>query len=225
MSQELIHVYLMPGMAASPKIFEYIQLPVDQFELHYLEWIIPVDNEPIADYALRMASFVKHDNIVLLGVSFGGVLVQEMSKHILVRKLIIVSSVKSMYELPKTMVLAKKSKAYKLLPTQLVSNIELVAKYAMGEYVQKRLDMYKMYLSVNDPKYLKWAITNMLCWEQIEVIPNIVHIHGDKDTVFPIKHIDNCIIVKGGTHIMILNKHRWFNENLPRIILEGSKTD
>ena len=28
------------------------------------------------------------------------------------------------------------------------------------------------------------------------------------------------IVVKGGTHIMILNKFRWLNENLPKIILE-----
>ena len=220
MSQELIYVYLMPGMAASPRIFDYIKLPEDQFKLHFLEWIIPLDNESIEDYALRMVGFIKHDNIVLLGVSFGGVLVQEMSKHIAIRKLIIVSSVKQMSELPATMVLAKKSKAYKLLPTQLLSNIELFAKYALGEYVQKRLELYKTYLSVDDPKYLKWAIANMVCWNQKEVIPNIVHIHGDKDTVFPIKYINNCITIKGGTHIMILNKYRWFNTHLPAIILE-----
>ena len=32
MSQELIRVYLMPGMAASPKIFEHIKLPENQFK-------------------------------------------------------------------------------------------------------------------------------------------------------------------------------------------------
>ena len=94
MSKEIIHVYLMPGMAASPKIFEHIQLPEDQFEVHLLEWFLPIENETISAYALRMTSEIKHDNIFLLGVSFGGVLVQEMSKHITVRKLIIVPSVK-----------------------------------------------------------------------------------------------------------------------------------
>jgi hypothetical protein len=27
-------------------------------------------------------------------------------------------------------------------------------------------------------------------------------------------------VVEGGTHIMILNKYRWFNTNLPDIILK-----
>ncbi|MFI1771568.1 alpha/beta hydrolase [Thalassobellus citreus] len=220
MHQEIIHVYLMPGMAASPKIFEYIKLPDCQFEIHYLEWIMPLDDELLSDYAFRVSQFIKHDNCVLLGVSFGGVLVQEINKHIKVSKLIIVSSVKTMGEIPKHMLLAKATKAYKLVPTQLASNIDVFAKYAFGEVVTKRLELYKKYLSVNDSKYLSWAIKNMVCWNQEDHNPNIIHIHGDNDAVFPIKNISNCISIKNGTHIMIINKHKWFNENLPRIILK-----
>ena len=42
MNQDIIHVYLMPGMAANPSIFEYIKLPEDQFKIHWLEWVIPL---------------------------------------------------------------------------------------------------------------------------------------------------------------------------------------
>jgi len=221
MPEERIPVYFMPGMAASPKIFEYIELPDNQFEMYYLEWLLPLKNETIGDYAKRMISEIKHENIVLIGVSFGGVLVQEMCKHIKVRKLIIVSSVKLMRELPKKMLLAKTTMAYKLLPTQLVSNIELLAKYAFGGNVTKRLELYKKYLSVTDSGYLSWAIKEMVCWKQETYQPDIIHIHGDIDAVFPIKNISNCIIIKGGSHIMIINKYKWFNENLPRIILDN----
>lgn len=219
MDQEIIHVYLMPGMAASPKIFEHINLPENQFKIHLLEWIMPLENESLNDFALRMSKCVKHTDIVLLGVSFGGVLVQEMSKHIKVKKLIIVSSVKSMYELPKRMILVKATKAYVLVPTQLASKIDVFEKYAFGKNISKRLDLYKTYLSVNNSKYLNWAIKQMVCWEQKEEIPEIIHIHGDKDPVFPIKHIKKCIVLKNGTHIAIINKYKWFNENLPKLIL------
>jgi len=219
MYQPIIHVYLMPGMAASPKIFEYIKLPENQFQIHYLEWLLPIDNESITDYALRLIKGIKHDNVVLIGVSFGGVIVQEMSKHIPLRKLIIISSVKSLYELPKHMQLAKITMAYKLLPTQFVSNIDVLTKYAFGNNVTKRLELYKKYLSVNNGHYLSWAIKEMVCWNQDSPIPDIVHIHGENDTVFPIKNIKDCIPIKNGSHIMILNKYRWFNKNLPSIIL------
>jgi hypothetical protein len=219
MNQELIHVYFMPGMAANPSIFEYIELPEGTFKIHLLEWIIPEANETITQYAKRMSDKIIHTNAVLLGVSFGGVLVQEMSHFLSIRKLIIVSSIKSNIELPKKMKLAKVTKAYKLLPTKLVSNFESLAKYAFGNSIKKRMSLYKKYLSVNDKIYLDWAIKNMICWEREAIIKDIIHIHGDKDPVFPIKNISNCIIVKGGTHIMIINKYKWFNENLPKLIL------
>ncbi|WP_418602962.1 alpha/beta hydrolase [Hwangdonia sp.] len=220
MGQEIIPVYFMPGMAASPKIFEHIKLPENQFEIHYLEWMIPLKNELLSAYALRLSKCINHDNVVLLGVSFGGVLVQEIAKHISVRKLIIVSSVKSMRELPKRMLITKATKAYKLIPTQLASNIDACAKLAFGGNINKRLELYKKYLSVNDSTYLSWAIENMVRWDQKDSDPKIIHIHGDNDPVFPLKNIKQCIIIKGGTHIMIINKYKWFNENLPRIILE-----
>ena len=220
MSEKVIHVYLMPGMAANPKIFEYIRLPEDQFEIHWLEWMLPKDaDETIKEYAKRMAKDVKHDNSVLLGVSFGGLLVQEMSKFLNLRKLFIVSSVSSNDELPRRLKLMRKTKLYKILPTQLASNIDLLAKFAFGKTITKRVELYKKYLSVSDKRYLDWAIREVVCWEQTERNQNAIHIHGDKDIVFPIKYIEDCIVVKGGSHIMIINKYKWFNENLPKLIL------
>jgi len=219
MSQELIHVYFMPGMAASPAIFEYIKLPQHQFKMHYLKWIIPMSGESISNYAKRMTESVKHDNVVLIGVSFGGILVQEMSKHISIFKLIIISSVKTKHELPNRMKLSRITKAYKLIPTRLISSFEDLVKYAFGDSVKKRIHLYKKYLSVRDKHYLDWAIEQVVCWDQEKPIPGIVHIHGNKDSVFPFYHIKNCITVQGGTHIMIINKYKWFNENLPKIIL------
>jgi pimeloyl-ACP methyl ester carboxylesterase len=214
-----IHVYFMPGMAANAAIFEYIKLPEDRFQIHLLEWVIPTMAESIASYAKRMTLKIEHSNPVLIGVSFGGVIVQEMAKQISCRKLIIISSVKSKAELPRKMRIAKITRAYKLLPTQFVSDFEAFANYAFGDTIKKRVNLYKKYLSVSDKKYLDWAIHNMVCWEQEKGIPNIIHIHGDKDPVFPIKNISNSIVVKGGTHIMIINKYKWFNENLPKLIL------
>jgi esterase/lipase len=210
----------MPGMAANPIIFEHIKLPEDQFEIHWLEWMIPNKKESLESYAKRMILNIKHDNIVLLGVSFGGILVQEMSKYISLRKLFVVSSVKSMHELPKRMKVMRYTKAYKILPTQLVSNIDVLAKYAFGETVTKRIELYKKYLSVSDKQYLDWSIKNVIEWSQEKPNEDAIYIHGDKDAVFPHSCSGNCMVIKGGTHIMIINKYKWFNENLPKLILQ-----
>ncbi len=219
MKQDLIHVYMMPGMAAEPTIFNRIKLPEDQFQIHWLEWMIPTENESLESYAKRMIAKIENDNIVLLGVSFGGVLVQEMSKYMNLKKLIVVSSVKSKYELPKRMKVAKFMKAYKFAPTQLLSNLDVLKKYAFNETIAKRIDLYKTYMAVSDKRYLDWALKQMLCWEQEEPIPGAIYIHGDKDAVFTHSCDGECIVIKGGTHIMIIFKSQWFNENLPKLIL------
>ena len=219
MNQDLIHVYLMPGMAANPSIFEYIKLPEDIFKIHWLEWQLPLKDESLEAYAKRMLEHVEHDNSVLIGVSFGGILVQEMCRLRDFKKVIIISSVKNRSELPKRMRMAKTTGVYRLAPTQLAKNVDLLAKYAFGKTIKKRAELYKKYLSVNDKHYLDWALKQVVSWKRKEVIPDIIHIHGDKDVVFPIKNITNCITVKGGTHVMIINKYKWFNENLPDIIL------
>jgi len=215
-----ISVCFMPGLAASTEIFERITLPNDVFEMVLLEWEIPLDNETLSQYAKRITQKITHPNPVLIGVSFGGILVQEMARFINARKVIIISSVKSNLEFPASFKVAKATKAYKLIPTNLLSNIESLSKFSFGENINKRLKLYEKFLHVRDKRYLDWAVEQIILWERTIVDESIIHIHGDADDVFPIKNIQNCIVVKGGTHIMILNKYKWFNENLPQIILE-----
>lgn len=216
-----IPVYFMPGLAASPAIFENIKLSEDQFELFFLEWMIPLKDESLEQYAKRMSEKVIHDQVVLVGVSFGGILVQEMKQFLNVSKVIIISSVKTNKELPRRMRFAKKTLAYKLLPTSLLTNIENLVKYAYGSnVVAKRIKLYEKFLSVRDKYYLDWSIEKIVTWSRTSPDNEIVHIHGDKDEVFPIQYISNCIVVKGGTHIMILNKFMWLNQHLPELILE-----
>jgi pimeloyl-ACP methyl ester carboxylesterase len=217
---EKIPVYFMPGLAASPQIFEYIKLPEEQFEMFFLEWILPFPEESIVSYALRISKNIKHEKPVIIGVSFGGVLVQEISEIIKVRKTIIISSVKSNLEFPPRMKLAKTTKIYKFLPYNWVENFENFAKFAFGKTLKQRFRLYKKYLSVNNADYLSWAVKSIILWERTDIDKNVIHIHGSEDQVFPIENIKNCIEVKGGTHIMILDKSKWFNENLGRIILE-----
>lgn len=210
----------MPGMAANPSIFDGIKLPTATFEVHRLEWFLPDKGMSLEEYAKKMCDEIKHKNPVLMGVSFGGMLVQEMARFIQTKKIIAVSCVKTKEELPKRMLFAKYTKVHKLLPTGLVNNVELLAKYAFGETVTKRLDLYEKYLSVRDKHYIDWSIDQIVNWKQTEPPKNLVHIQGEKDAVFPIANIKDCIRVKNGTHAMIIHRARWFNEHLPTIILE-----
>jgi hypothetical protein len=217
---EKIHVYFMPGLAASSLIFERIELPENIFEMHLLDWEMPLIGETLTAYAQRMSQLITEENPVLIGVSFGGVLVQEIAQFLNPKKVIIISSVKTNLEVPLRMKFAKSTKAYKLLPTSWLQNVELIAKYSFGDAIKQRLKLYEKYLSMREKVYLDWAIEQMLLWKRTQPDPTVIHIHGTLDEVFPVKNIKNYIPVSGGTHIMILSKYRWMNENLPKIILD-----
>ena len=113
------HIYFMPGLAASSNIFEYIRLPNNKYELHFLEWLIPEsDDESIEQYSKRLCEKVEHTNPVLVGVSFGGIIVQEMSEFIQPDKIILISSIKNENEMPGRFLFLKKSKIYRLFPSK-----------------------------------------------------------------------------------------------------------
>jgi alpha/beta superfamily hydrolase len=215
-----IHVYFMPGMAASSLIFERIKLPEDAFEMHMLDWFMPDKSESLVDYAKKMAEQIQCPAPVLIGVSFGGILVQEMAQFLNPQKVIIISSVKANVELPRRMKIAKTTKAYKLLPTGMAQNLDVLAKFSFGSIIKQRLKLYEKYMSMRDKVYLDWSIDQIINWSRAVADEKVIHIHGDADEVFPIKNIKNATVVKGGTHIMIINRHKWFNTNLPEIILD-----
>lgn len=219
-SKEASPIYMMPGMAASPRIFEFINLP-EEFEIIKLSWMPPEEGETLAHYAKRMCERIQHSNPVLLGVSFGGILVQEMAKHISVKKTIIVSSVKSNKELSLSMRIAKKTNAHKLLPTQWIESLESLALFVFGPAVKPRVEAYQKYLSERDPEYLNWCIDNIVHWEQTTFSSDLIHVHGTKDAIFPVKNLaqhQNFHSLEGASHAMILTHHKWFNAHLPELI-------
>ena len=167
-----------------------------------------------------MARRIQEKNPILIGVSFGGVVAQEMNDFLEVKKLIIISSVKSKNELPRRMKLASLTKAYKLIPTGLVLSADDLTKYSIGPKTKKRLSLYQEYLHVRDKQYLDWALEKMITWGKKEKLQDVIHIHGEKDVVFPIKYIDQCEVIKGGTHIMILNRGREISQKLLDIFEE-----
>ena len=209
---------MMPGLAASSMVFENIKLDGKKYSLHRIDWIQPKKNESIKTYCVRLSKKIKHKNPILLGVSFGGIIAQELDKIIKVKKLIIVSSVKSHKEYPILYKIARDYQLNNALPFGMFDNfIKFSLKLNINK-LYKRIDLAERYLTERNEIYLEWAVWSLLNWKQEKYRPDLIHIHGDKDKVFPIENISKCIKIKGGRHEMIILKAKWFNENLPSLI-------
>lgn len=209
-------IYFIPGMAAGPEIFENIRFPEERYQTEILEWMIPLKDETLKEYAKRMADRITHPNPILIGVSFGGIVAQEMNEFLDIKKLIIISSVKTRHELPKRMKVAGAARLYKLIPTSLVLSREDLTTFSVGLRSKKRLRLYQRYLHVRDKNYLDWSIKQIVTWHRKKSVPGLIHIQGDKDPVFPIKYIEDSIVISGGTHVMIINRGR----EITRLLLD-----
>ncbi|HEX9980697.1 MAG TPA: alpha/beta hydrolase [Flavobacterium sp.] len=215
-----IPIYFVPGLAANTLIFEKLKFPEDQFECTFLEWEIPLEKESLKDYAKRLCRKIVHEKPVLIGVSLGGLVVQEMANCIEVSKVIIISSAKSYHEYPRLFHIAKKTGIYKLVPTRLLLKLEKVGGFPFNRKIDERLKLYRKYLGVRDKKYWRWAIEQVVMWDRDMPDKRVIHIHGDEDEIFPAKKMENYIKLPGGTHIMLVKRYRWLNEKLPKIILD-----
>lgn len=214
-SETITNVYFMPGMSANSLIFERIKIK-GNFNFHYLEWIEPKKNECLKKYSIRFSKLIKHEFPILIGVSFGGILVQEISKIIHVKKIIIISSVKSKREFPVSMKVVKTTKSYKILPVKWINDFESLISFVFGPRVKRKVELYRKYLSVRDEKYLSWAFKELIEWDQDKPLENIIHIHGSRDTIFPTLSIKNYVEVPDGDHAMILKKADWISEFLEK---------
>ena len=212
-----INVYLMPGMAANSKIFEYMRLP-DMYKIHKLDWMIPKKKETLKHYAKRICKKINEPDPILIGVSFGGILIQEISKHLNYKKIVIISSIKTSKELPISMKMAKKTKIHKILPFQWIDNLDKLALFAFGNGIKKKIKLYMKYLSFKDPNYLKWAMDCIVNWDQKETIKDLIHIHGKKDNVFPVKNLSGKVYLIEGNHAIIITRAHQINKLLIELL-------
>ena len=214
-----IHVFLLPGLGANTKIFERLNWP-DFVELHPLEWRIPESmDESLNSYAKRLGKSIEEcDNVVLLGVSFGGVMVQEIAKIYPVKQVILISSIKSKHELPPSLKFFKETKLYKLFPAKQLNLIEKFAlKFSKGK-TRERIGFYDYYLDKRDPLYLNWSIEQIMNWDQDKPENNITHLQGSKDEIFPVKYLNDYQEIKGGGHAMVLIKAKKISTILDKVL-------
>lgn len=197
-------IYCISGLGADEKIFAKLQL--NGYELKHIPWLRPERNETLEAYARRMSSSIKEEKPVILGVSFGGIVAIEIARQLPVQKLILVSSIKSIDELPRWMKWAGKLKLNRFIPVHSYKMAGSVGNYRLGVTNEEEKKLVKAYRRAADPIYVQWAVNQILNWKNKWIPEGCIHIHGDHDRIFPIKKIKDASIIKNATHLLIYNR-------------------
>ncbi len=197
-------VYCISGLGADERVFGKLKIPGVQ--LQYLHWLIPVDNESMTAYAKRMSTQIHDENPVLMGVSFGGMMAIEMAGHIAAEKIILISSIKSRKELPGWMKISGQFKLNRLTPAKPWKWLSRMENNFLGARGAEEGKLANEFREKIDPVYLRWAIEQVVTWQNESQPSSIYHIHGTDDKTFPINNIQATHIIKGGGHFMVMNR-------------------
>jgi pimeloyl-ACP methyl ester carboxylesterase len=197
-------IYCISGLGADERAFSRLQLP--GYHLHFIAWIDPQPNESFTDYAKRMSRFIQEPEPIVIGLSFGGMLAIELTKLIKVKKLILISSVKTKNEEPWWMRASGKLKLHQLLRPKPHPLLYPIENYFLGAHSKAEKTIANHFRETVNKTYLQWAIHQIVNWNNVTIPANCLHIHGNADKLFPIRNVKADYVIKGAGHFMVFNK-------------------
>lgn len=199
-------VYFISGLGADERVFQFLDL--SNIEHRFIKWNEPKKNESLSNYCTELIDQIDTTNdIILIGISFGGIIAQEISKIIACKKVIIISSVKSKSEFSWQLKLASRLQIHKIVPLWFITlSNRLTADYYFDTESKEESKLLQQIIKDTNPTFLVWAIHQIMNWDNDKHSENLIHIHGTSDKVFPIKNIQNVIEIPNGGHFMIVNK-------------------
>ncbi len=212
-------IFLIAGLGADTRVYNNIDL--HGHEVTPVDWILPHKHDNLTTYAQRLiVQYHITPNSVVIGNSLGGMIAIEMAKLIPLKKVILISSIKTISEAPRYFSFFRKLPIYKIVPKKLYSSFGVFIEFFFGEMNKADLWLFKDMLKKCSPVFLRWAMEASLLWKNETIPPNVYHIAGDKDLIFSNKKIKNATIIKGGTHIMVFDKAKEINKLLKKILKE-----
>jgi pimeloyl-ACP methyl ester carboxylesterase len=209
-------IFLIPGLGADTRVFNNIDL--NGHEVICIDWIDPVKTDTLTTYAQKL---IRHYYItpksIVIGNSLGGMIAVEIAKIVPLEKVILISSIKAVDEVPWHFYFFRSVPVYKLIPGRVFNSMGFLIKLIFGQMNEADAWLFNDMLKNTSPKFIKWAIPAMLKWDNKTIPANIIQISGDKDLVLSYK-VKDAIIIKGGSHIMIFDKAKEINKILKRIL-------
>jgi pimeloyl-ACP methyl ester carboxylesterase len=217
-------IYLFSGLGADKSVFDNLSF-LKNTKHKFIEWETPKDDN-LENYALQLSSQIdKTKKVILLGVSFGGMLVSQLSKHIQTEKIILISSALNSSEIPFLYRLFGRLKLYFFIPAFLLNKPNKLLSFAFGtahkRYTKEEKQLYQIIRNSN-PKFAKSFIKMIVTWKEEDKNRlnknSIFKIHGTNDLIIPSSENTNQLVIKNGGHFMILTHSEKINTYIEEIL-------
>jgi pimeloyl-ACP methyl ester carboxylesterase len=194
--------YLIPGLGADERVFRHLRLTGS---VQVLSWLPPQSpTEPLAHYAARLAAAVPAEEPCwLVGVSFGGLLAQEIGRLRPLARVVLISSLGSPRELPPLLRLAGATRLHQLVPFGLLKWLPRLAQWFFGARGGTEYRLLRQILADTDARFARWATAQLLSWPG----PGLpaVRLHGTHDRLLPTSGAAIDYPVLGAGHFLIVS--------------------
>lgn len=212
--------YLLPGLGADERVFKRLHLPGPAT---VLPWLLPLSpTEPLAHYAARLAELVPPDSPCwLVGVSFGGLVAQEIGRLRPLARVVLISSLGSPAELPLLLRLARTTGIYRLVPFGLLARLPQLARWFFGTRGRQEFRLLSQILRDTNPVIARWATAQLLAWRG-PGLPTVIRLHGTRDRLLPAQQalIDYPLV--GAGHFGIVSHARQISAILQQLAQRDS---
>lgn len=198
------NIFIFTGLGADERVFHKINF--ENYNAIHIKWITPIQNETIEEYALRLTQQITTSHPILVGLSFGGMMAVEVAKHIDTEKIILISSSKNKNEIPFYYRLAGKMRLHKIIRARFLVKANKMTNKIFSVRSSEDKKIISSMMAASDVVFLNWAIDKIVHLKNEVVHKNLTHIHGSADRILPIRFVQADIVIKGGTHLMIMNK-------------------
>ena len=209
-------VYFISGLGADKRTFSFLDLSF--CNPAFIDWLVPLPKETMAAYAGRLRAVINEEKPIIVGLSFGGMLVTEMAKADLNLKAIIISSNKMASEFPFWLRMGKWIPVYKWVPDLFYTYCSLVTSWFLGAKGKEEKKVLRKIIADTDIHFTKWAIEAIMLWDNNTIPQNLIHVHGTADKLLPYMFVKPDHTVKSGEHLMIMDKAQEVSALLKRII-------
>ena len=216
-------VYFVSGLAADSRVFKNILLPVYCTPV-FLEWIVPLKNESLKNYALRLAAPIDTSGpFAIIGLSMGGMIASEIARQYKPAITVLISSVPCSKELPFYFKAAGALRLQKIVPVPLVKSGAMLKRVFTTETNEDK-NILRAIIRESDPKFIYWAMDAILKWRSDGFTESYIHIHGTRDEVLPMRFTKPTHIIARGGHLMVMSRAGEINRILEDELQSGKWT-
>lgn len=213
-------VYFIPGMCYNCKVFDKLRLPIG-YRKKYLEWTVPRPDETLEEYARSMARGIDPLRpFVLVGYSFGAVIMQEMTRFLQPEKCVVLSSFKRSEEIPPLFKAVRKTNLARRMPMRVYHSTDFITGAFNHLLFHASNEEFAEFMTQTDPVYIRWAVERITEWVPANHARHLYHIHGTQDQIFPYERLQDVFPVEGGDHLMVFKQADTVSSILDSILLK-----